>query len=128
MKPEVEVLCPACGTRIDVPYILLGTVTSCPSCGKRVVARVSTGTTYPSTGYQITFADFQQLVTNKAYKASAGDLLFEWYGYRIVGSGDSSSVLSREGENVDLIKLHRQIQGDSVKQSVLYRVAMALWR
>ncbi len=111
-----------------MPYILLGAATSCPSCGKRVVPQVPVGTSYPKTDYQITFADFQQLVTTEAYRSSVGGLLLEWYGYRIVGAGDSSAVLSREGENVDLVELHQQIQGDSVKQRALYGAAMALWR
>lgn len=128
MKPTVEAVCPLCGARINVPYVLLGAVTACPSCGETAVPHVAVGTSYPRTDYQITFSDFQQLVTTKAYRSSVGELFLEWYGYRIVGDGDSTAVLSRVGENVDLLELHQQIQGDSLKQRALYQVAMALWR
>ncbi len=117
-----------CEHRFEIPYILLGAPISCPSCGKEVVPKMSTGTTYPDTAYQVTFADFELLLTNHRYRPSISRLLSRWFGYEIVANGESVSVRSEQGDEINLLWLHRRIQGDTVKQHELYQAAMALWR
>lgn len=128
MTPIVLARCPNCGRKVEVPYILLGTATSCPSCGETVVPEVPVGTVYPRTNYQISYHDFQQLVAGRAYKPAIGELLARWFDYELSGNGGSSSVRSRDGENIDLVELHMRIQEDPAKQQEIYRIAMALWR
>lgn len=128
MSTILKAFCPVCQTTIDVPYVLVGATVPCPSCSNRVVPQVALGTSYPETGYQMTFSDFSQLLTNKDSASSVADLLFAWYGHTAVTTGEGTLVKSREGEIVDLVELHQQVQQDSAKQLAVYRAAMALWR
>lgn len=126
MNPAIRVICPRCHIGVDVPYILIGAAISCPSCGKDVVPEMAPGTAYPDTGYQITFADFKQLLKDHRFRRSIATLLSQWYGYEIAADGESISLRSSEGDNIDLLWLHRRIQSESDKQHALYQTAMAI--
>lgn len=86
------------------------------------------GTLYPYTGYEMTFADFQRLLSDADYRPSVAPLLREWFGYEVEASGDDVRILSREGAAVDALSAHRSIQEDSSRQYTLYQTAMTLWR
>jgi hypothetical protein len=126
--PSIQIPCPGCGAMIEVPYVLLGAPRTCASCGQRATPKLPTGAVYPSTGFAITFLDFDQLVRATDRKHAVGRLLERWFGHQIQGVGDSVVVRSRRGESVDLVNLHLEIQKDSEKQRQLYGIAMALWR
>lgn len=128
MRPSIKARCPVCGGAFEVPYILLGAPTVCPFCGETVVPEIPVGTVYPRTEYELPFRDFQQLLSERAYKSAIGELLARWFDYAIGGEGEATVVCSRAGEAVDLVELHRQIQEDSAKQHEVYKAAMALWR
>jgi len=128
VKPSIQARCPECGGLVEVPYILLGAPTACSSCDKTVVAEVPVGTVYPRTEHEITFRDFQQLLSGSAYRSAIGELLARWFDYEIRGIGETAVVRSRGGVAVDPVKLHRQIQEDSAKQREIYKTAIALWR
>jgi RNA polymerase subunit RPABC4/transcription elongation factor Spt4 len=128
MISTVENHCPRCGASVDVPYILLGATATCPSCGQHVVTQVAVGASYPNTRFEMTFADFEQLVRHSARGSHVDKLLSEWYGHRLVTDGNSSAIVSHGGEVVDLLDLHKEIQGDPLRQRALYRTAMAVWR
>jgi len=113
---------------MDVPYILIGAARECPQCGKRTIPRIPDGTTFPYTGYEIKFADFQQLLSDDAYRPSIAPLLHQWFGYDVERSGDTVRIRSRDGEEVDALSLHQRIQSDDSKQYSLYQAAMSLWR
>ena len=113
---------------MDTPYVLLGADAECASCGARTVARVRAGDPYPQTGYEITFADFQRLLSDPYCQPSVAPLLRQWFGYELEASGEDYRVRSREGGEVDPLSLHMSIQGDDDRQSALYRTAMTLWR
>ncbi len=117
-----------CHGGFDIPFIQLGAPIYCTSCGQKIVPKMTAGATYSNTGYQITFADFQQLLTNHRYRPSVAELLSQWYGYEVAPDEESFSVRSKEGAPIDLEWLHRRIQVDSAKQHTLYQAAMALWR
>lgn len=127
MNSAVETVCPKCNSKLLIEYKLLGASTTCPSCGRRVVPQVPVGTEYPNTEYEITFADFHQLLAQKDYRNAVGELLAQWFGYEITDEGESTVVLSRDGKTVDILDLHLEIQNDSTKQRKLYKTAMALW-
>ncbi len=124
MRPNAETVCPICHSTIYVSYVLLGAISSCPFCDERIVPRVPIGTGYPKTGFQITFRDFQLLVSS----GDVADLLLEWYGYTAIDNGYAWFVKSPKGNKIDLVELHLRIQKDPVKQKSLYRAAMAVWR
>ena len=124
----MDTVCSQCGATLDTPYVLIGAAIECPSCGKRTIPEVQVGTRYPDTGCEITFASFQQLLSYAAYRPSIARLLYQWFGYKVEASGDAARILSRGGEEVDQLLLHRSIQEDGPKQSTLYQAAMSLWR
>jgi hypothetical protein len=117
-----------CHSGFDILFIQLGAPIPCTFCGQKIVPKMVAGTAYPNTGYQITFADFEQLLTDHRYRPSVAELLSQWYGYEVAPDGESISVRSKEGAPIDLVWLHRRIQRDSAKQHTLYKAAMALWR
>lgn len=128
MSAKIEIHCPRCGAKTEMAYVLVGTRVPCPSCGEEFVVHIPVGSAAPRTHYEITFADFRQLLDSPQYRRPAAALLGEWYGYRVVREGASFVVKDRNGATVDLIDLHLRIQGDPSKQGELYQVAMALWR
>lgn len=128
MSRYVKAVCPICRTDLKVPFVLLGAPMSCASCGKSIVPAVPVGTIYPRTGYEITFGDFQLLVTTRAYRSAVAKLLARWFDCEIMGDGDATIVRSHQGESLNLVSLHRKIQEDATKQRELYGTAMALWR
>ena len=79
-------------------------------------------------GYQLSFEDFRQLVSYATYQASVAALLRNWFGYEIVGEGDSTVVRTPSDDVVDLRALHDLIQSDPEKQYRIYQCAMTLWR
>lgn len=124
----MDTVCGHCGAGLDTPYVLLGAAAECPSCGARAIPRVPDGTRYPPTGYEITFADFQRLISDPYCTPSVAPLLRSWFGYELAPSGEVARVLSTSGEEVDPLSLHLSIQADGPRQSALYRTAMTLWR
>jgi len=124
----VDTICQSCDARIDIPYIMLGAALTCQQCGERTIPRAAPGARPSHTGYEITFADFHQLLSYPGYRSDIAPLLREWFGYELETLGDSIRILSREGDEVDELALHQRIQADESKQSALYRAAMTLWR
>lgn len=124
----VHTVCQNCGARLDTPYVLLGADAECPSCGDRTIPRVPPGATRPQTRYEITFADFQRLLSDADYRPSVAPLLLQWFGCEVKAVGDAIRVRWHDGREVDPLSLHLCIQGDDEKQSALYRAAMTLWR
>lgn len=70
------------------------------------------------TGYRVTFDDFCQLVSNKAWRPAIAPLLKAWFGREVSGREDPA----------DLRELHERIQADPEMQYELYQSAMDLWR
>jgi hypothetical protein len=124
----MHTVCQNCAASLDTPYVLLGAATVCPSCGERTIPQVPVGTYYPSTGYEITFADFQRLLSDSDYRLSVAPLLRQWFGYELEVSGDGVRIRSRDGQEIDPLSLHQSIQEDSSQQYTLYQTAMSLWR
>ena len=124
----MHTVCQNCGASLDTPYVLLGAAIECPSCSERTIPRVPAGTHFPETGYEITFADFQRLISDSDYRPSIAPLLHQWFEYDLEESGGSVRIRTRDGEEIDPLSLHRSIQEDSSKQGTLYRTAMTLWR
>ena len=75
---------------------------------------------------ELTFADFERLVQDPAYRREIGRLLRAW-GYRLDGERAAAKVLGEDG-TVDLLEFHLAIQGDEERQRALYQLAMTLWR
>lgn len=124
----MDTICQSCGSRIDIPYIMLGAAVTCRECGARTTPQAAPGSRPADTGYEITFADFRQLLSYPGYRSSVAPLLREWFGYELEARGDSVSIRARDGGVVDELALHQDIQGDESKQGALYRAAMTLWR
>jgi hypothetical protein len=103
-------------------------MTVCPSCAQRIRPEVPVGTEYPDTGYGITLEHFRQLLDNGVARPVMSALLDRWYGYEIGSDAGLPTVQTRAGDRVDIMELHREIQGDPTRQRELYGVAMSLWR
>lgn len=127
-EPSIRVRCPACKGSFDIPFVLAGVFTVCPSCGETVRPLVPIGTEYPATEFETAYRDFRELLRVPAYKPEVGRLLAQWFGIEIAGEGDSAVVRSRHGEPVGLLALHQRIQKDPKKRKELYRVAIGLGR
>ena len=80
------------------------------------------------TGYELSFADFQRLLSDTDYSPSIVPLLRRWFGYEIDAEGKSIRILSANEVEIDMFSLYQQIQADSSKQYDLYQAAMTLWR
>jgi hypothetical protein len=79
------------------------------------------------TGYNVTFPDFQRLISHPDYRPPVAELLRAWFDYAIEGNGLRTRVLSADGAVV-VDTLHRAIQADPQKQYELYQTATTLWR
>lgn len=126
--PVVRAQCPNCQSPIDVEYVWLGAPTTCGTCGRTDVPFVAVGTMMPVTRWELTFADFTQLLAARAGRTRLDGLLGNWYGYSIRGYDGDSTVHSSIGAQIDPIALHEWIQRDPDKQLELYQMAMDLWR
>jgi hypothetical protein len=124
----MDTVCQLCGAGMDTPHILLGADVECASCGGRTIPKVPAGTPYPVTGYEITYANFKQLLSDTDYRPSIAPLLRQWFGYEIDAAGESIRIRSGSGDEIDMLSLHRRIQADNSKQYDLYQAAMTLWR
>lgn len=80
------------------------------------------------TGYSITEAEFRQIISYAPWQDIARPLLKRWFGYEIVGEGETATVRSASGESLDLTELHKRIQSDPQMQYDLYQRAMNVWR
>ena len=128
MSTTIETQCPECKSKFAVEYLRLGAPLSCPSCGTTIVPEIPIGTEYPRTEYEITFADFRQLLNQSEYRDVVGELLSRWFGCEMAGEGEFAVVISKNRDPIDILDLHLHIQTDSEKQRELYRTAMSLWR
>ncbi len=124
----MNTICQSCGVIIDTPYTLIGAATDCPMCGTRTTPRVQLGASYPLTGYEIKFSDFQQLLSDSAYRPALAPLLRAWFGYELEPAGEAVRIRARDGIEIDELSLHRRIQADSSQQYTFYQAAMTLWR
>jgi hypothetical protein len=79
-------------------------------------------------GYEVTLADFRQLLSYPYYREQTAPLLKEWYGFSVVGDETETAVLTASGKPVNIPALHAYIQADPEKQGRLYHTAMTLWR
>ncbi len=120
----VDVQCPECGHGSRGEYRRLGSDVVCAGCGKTTVPSLPVGGAIPMTGWELTFADFASLVSEPAYRSEIEPLLSAWFGYRVRGTG----LVTSQGEAVDLLSVHLQIQDDEQQQLALYQTAMSLWR
>ncbi len=77
-------------------------------------------------GDEITFGEFQMLLANAAYRPTVSKLLARWFEYEV--AADPTVVHTPDGEAVNLLELHREIQADPIKRAELYQAAMTLWR
>jgi hypothetical protein len=107
---------------------MLGAAVECPVCLHPVVPYVPTGTTFPLTGYAITFRDFCQLFTDPGYRPHVIPPLREWFGYEAPLTPAGFSIVARDGSSVSPFAVHQDIQSDPQRQYALYQTAMSLWR
>ena len=124
----MDTICQSCGSRIVIPYFMLGAAVTCGECGRHTIPQAVAGARPSNTGYEITFSDFHRLLSDPEYRSAIAPLLREWFGYELEPPGDSIGLRAREGNEVDELALHQRIQGDEPKQAALYRAAMTLWR
>ena len=124
----MQTACPNCEAAIETPYIMLGAATSCPGCGALVRSAPKPGTSYPPTGYAISFSDFIQLLTHQVYRPHAIALVKNWFPQIDQLSVANSPVAAGSKEERVLLQVHLRIQTEPKWQYDLYQMAMSLWR
>lgn len=89
-----------------------------------------------NTGYEVTFRDFQRLVSDPYCLPEVAPLLKKWFGYEIVqiappprpGADPETVIRDGLGNGVSKARLHLAIQEDPEMQGSLYRTSQTLWR
>jgi hypothetical protein len=81
-----------------------------------------------STGYQITFSDFRQLLSHPEYRRDVGPLVQSWFTCRVVPTEDGFALLDASGVEMSPRAVHEAIQADPDRQQRIYQEAMSLWR
>src|SRR5437867_2287024 len=119
----VATVCPDCDVAIRTHYMLLGAPVACESCGHSVIPTVPVGTSYPITEYEMTFGDFNQLLSYPPYRSSVSPLLERWFGYKVESTEDTLEIQTRDGSPVDALDVHLCIQADRPKQLDIYQTA-----
>jgi hypothetical protein len=92
------------------------------------VPRVPEGGRIPAHAYELTYADFRQLIENAACRKVVAPLIADWFGYSVVQEGPDVWVRNGADEVIDPLWLHLTIQADPERQGTLYGTAMSLWR
>jgi hypothetical protein len=80
------------------------------------------------TGYRVTLADFQHLVSDPLYRRAIAPLLGEWFGVTLSGAQKETEIRGDNGATIGIAALHDRIQSDPKMQYRLYQTAMDLWR
>lgn len=88
------------------------------------------------TGYEVTFRDFQRLVSDPYCLPDVAPLLKKWFNYDIVqvgtparkGADPETEIRDASGQAVSKARLHLIIQADADMQGTLYRTSQTLWR
>src|SRR5690349_9508797 len=117
----MRVFCDNCSAEFDVSYWRLGSDYPCPSCALLVHLDREHVRTYSESGYEVTFADFIQLVTDSYYSPTILPLLRAWYGIEPIEpgkGGTDSEVLFRDadGNRYEVLEIHGRIQNDPPRQ------------
>lgn len=126
--PIAHTRCQSCGASMQTEYVRLGAVARCPRCSALMVPRIPHGGRIPIHCYEVTYADFLQLIEDVEYGKAISPLLDEWFACLVVVDGQEVVVKNRAGEKIDTLSLHLSIQADPIRQRVLYDTAMSLWR
>ena len=87
-------------------------------------------------GYEVTFRDFQRLVSDPYCRPMVAPMLKEWFNYDIVELGPPTEkfgdpvteIRDASAQVVDKLQLHLTIQADAEKQWSLYSTSQTLWR
>jgi len=107
---------------------MLGAAVECPACRESVVPEVLVGTSYPNTGYEITFRNFCQLLTYPPYRPHVLPSIHEWFSYDAPLTPSGFSIVAADGSSVSPLTVHLSIQSAPQRQYALYQTAMSLWR
>ena len=81
-----------------------------------------------STGDEITYARFRELLSDLAYRPYIVPLIQLWFGYDVIPVGDGFVLRDRSGVEVNPQLVHEAIQADPDRRYSLYQTAMSLWR
>jgi len=81
-----------------------------------------------TTGYQITFSDFRQLLSYPDYRPAVAPLIQSWFGCQVVPTEDGFTLLDARGVELSPRAVHDSIQADPDRQQRIYQTAMSLWR
>jgi hypothetical protein len=124
----MRVFCDHCSAEFDVSYWRLGSVYSCPSCSQPVPLDRTHVRKFAESGYEVTFSDFVQLVTDSYYRATILPLIRVWLNLEPVEQGEGEvRFRDSEGNLHDTLEVHARIQKEPSWQRQLYNNAMTLW-
>ena len=81
-----------------------------------------------SSGYEITFNDFRQLLSHPEYRSHVAPLIKTWFGCEVVPTENGFVLRDRGGFEMNPRTVHDAIQADQERQFSIYQTAMSLWR
>lgn len=79
-------------------------------------------------GYSISYSDFKQLLTDKAYTKTIHPLVKGFLNCSVERAEDSARLIAQDGSLIPLEVAHLEIQGNRESQRQIYNAAMDLWR
>ena len=126
----MRVFCDTCSAEFVVPYWRLGSDYPCPACSRSVSVDRDHVRRYTESGYEVTYSDFIQLVTDSYYSETILPLVREWLGLeRVEWDKGAGEVWFRgsDGTRYEAFRVHALIQNDATRQRQFYNNAMTLW-
>jgi hypothetical protein len=121
-------LCNNCEAKISTKHFWEEFSIICPNCGKSTELKYRVGQSIPWFECDITFSDFKQLLTNRAYSKTVDPVIKELLGCSIERTEMGVKLIGEDGSLIPLEVAHVEIQLDSAAQILIYNTAMGLWR
>lgn len=120
--------CNHCDARITTKHYWEGLSIICPNCGQSTRLKYRAGQSIPGIGCSITFIDFEQLLTEKAYSEVMDPLVEKLLGCSIERTETGVKLVEDDGSFIPLEVAHVELQLDPEAQGQIYNAAMSMWR
>jgi hypothetical protein len=121
-------ICHHCDQQIHASHVWEGLSVNCPACGSTTELKYRVGQEIPEMGYSLSFRDFKQLVTDKAYTMTIHPLVKGFLNCSVERAKGSVRLTAQDGSLIPLEAAHFEIQGNNESQRKIYDAAMDLWR
>jgi len=122
-------ICKNCNSKINIEYKYLGLKINCPNCDFPLELGSENYTPTSLTGYEITFRNFKQLISDNKSNKKILLLIEKIFDYKTIESKNNYiAFVNHENEFIPLEFLHVSIQNDKRNKKAIYQEAMNIWR